>query len=254
MIAAMGSEIEANRTNGVPPAPRSLTRILSIAVLIAGMAAVGLALAAAGPGDSPLAALVATETLTPSITPTATATLRPYTGDDDATPEPGEDDPLVAREVVAPPTRTPTPTTTPTPTDTPPPTITPTFDAPEIHWSQADKNALSWLCYGEVGGMAWAKVDACLSIISTVRVRYAYGTGASDTVYEALTRPGQFNVRIETDRPSPDDELNQTVELYEQGMRGSCTGFRYFNSSPGAPGDCVIYGPLGQFVQFHHSW
>lgn len=235
--------------------PHRVSKFVAVGVLFLGMAALGLALSAAGPaGDGLLAELLATETPTPTLTPTPTATYPPYTGDDDPAPT-DEAQPAIAREVIAPPTRTPTPTVTPTPTITPTPEPSPTFDAPEIHWSQADKNALSWLCYGEVGGMGWAKIDACLSVISTVRVRYAYNNSfASDSVVEALTRPGQFPVRIETDRPSPDPELNQAVEQYEQGLRGSCTGFKYFNSVPGYPGECVIYGPAGQFIQFHNSW
>lgn len=103
--------------------------------------------------------------------------------------------------------------------------------------------------------MGWAKVDACLSVISTVRVRYAYANNfSSDSVVEALQKPGQFPVRIETDRLSPDDEINRAVDLYEQGLRGSCTGYKYFNSAPGSPGECAIYGPAGQFIQFHNSW
>lgn len=237
--------------------PRRASHFIALGVLVVGMAALGFVLLTAGGGHAEqgglIAALRATETATPTATLTPTATYRPYSADG-STP-PAESSAAVERQVVSPPTRTPTPTLTPTPQDTATPTITPTFDAPEIHWSQADRNALSWLCYGEVGGMGWSKVDACLSVISTVRVRSAYGgNNYTGSLIENLMRPGQFNVRIETDQPSPDADLNYAVELYEQGARGSCTGYLYFNSSPSGPGACVIYGAANQFIQFHNSW
>lgn len=164
----------------------------------------------------------------------------------------------VERRIVPPPTRTPTPTLTPTvtPTFTPSPSPSPLpVTPPEIVWTEAEKYALQWLCYGEVGGMAEAKVDACLSVISTVRMRYAYPNNfAGSDLLSTLLAPGQFQVTIYTDRPGPDPDLNWAVEQYQHGMRGSCNGFLYFNSIPGGPAQCTIRASNGQFLQFHNSW
>jgi hypothetical protein len=133
------------------------------------------------------------------------------------------------------------------------PTIDPE-DIPEIEWTQEEKNALSWMCYGEVGGMAGSKVDACLSVISTVRARYVYANSFYETdVISTLTRPGQFNVEIHTDRPAPDDDLVWAVEQYEAGARGSCNAFLYFDSVPGGPSLCQIYSANG-WIEFHNGW
>jgi hypothetical protein len=111
------------------------------------------------------------------------------------------------------------------------------------------------MCYGEVGGFAEAKVDACLSVISTVRARYAYYNEFPETdVIGTLMRPGQFLITIHTDRPGPDPDLNWTVEMYAAGMRGSCTGFLYFNSAPGGPVLCTIRAGNGSFMEFHNGW
>ncbi len=154
---------------------------------------------------------------------------------------------LIERRVVAPSTRTPTPGPTETSTPKPPPLI---------EWTAEEKNALSWLCYGEIGGMAEAKIDACLSVISTVRARYAYAVGGfpETDVISTLLRPGQFHVAIHTDRPAADPDLYWAVEQYQYGMRGSCNGYLYFNSIPGGPSECVIRSSNGQFMQFHNSW
>jgi hypothetical protein len=133
------------------------------------------------------------------------------------------------------------------------PTIDPE-DIPEIEWTQEEKNALSWMCYGEVGGMAGSKVDACLSVISTVRARYVYANSFYETdVISTLTRPGQFNIEIHTDRPAPDDDLVWAVEQYEAGARGSCNAFLYFDSVPGGPSLCQIYSANG-WIEFHNGW
>ncbi len=164
----------------------------------------------------------------------------------------------VDRRIVPPPTRTPTPTLTPTvtPTATPSPSPSPLpVTPPEITWTEAEKYALQWLCYGEVGGMAEAKVDACLSVISTVRMRYAYPNNfAGSDLLSTLLAPGQFQVTIYTDRPGPDPDLNWAVEQYQHGLRGSCNGYLYFNSIPGGPAECTIRASNGQFLQFHNSW
>jgi hypothetical protein len=44
------------------------------------------------------------------------------------------------------------------------------------------------------------------------------------------------------------------VEQYQAGARGSCNGYPYFDSVPGGPSSCVIYGPGGQFEEFHTGW
>jgi hypothetical protein len=187
-----------------------------------------------------------TRRITPSATPSATLAgpvtpTRPAPEEDNsdppnnATPEPA-DSALPAEEPV-----------------TARPTINPD-DIPEIEWTQEEKNALSWMCYGEVGGMAGSKVDACLSVISTVRARYMYANSFYETdVLSTLTRPGQFNVEIHTDRPAPDADLVWAVEQYEAGARGSCNAFLYFDSDPGGPSLCQIYSANG-WIEFHNGW
>lgn len=223
---------------------------MAFSVLIVGLLAVAAVLARPQMGGDLLAALPGRATATP---PTPTLTPVPTL---DAPPE----DPVapglrIERGVVAPPTRTPTPTLTPTPTETPIPSPQPTFTpepAVEIVWTQAEKNALSWLCYGEVGGMGVTRVDACLSVISTVRARYAYSNRFSTTtVLDTLRAPGQFNVRIETDRPVPDADMVAAVEDYQRGARGSCSGYLHFDAAPPGANDCVIYGYGGQWLRFY---
>src|SRR5205085_1419264 len=102
--------------------------------------------------------------------------------------------PLVQRQIVQPPTREilPTATFSPTalpststlqPTNTTPPTQAPdtasqpTPQGTPIAFTTEERNALSWMCYYEVGGMGTVKYDACLSVISTVRARYVYDSG-----------------------------------------------------------------------------
>jgi hypothetical protein len=161
----------------------------------------------------------------------------------------------IDRGIVAPPTRTPTPTLTPSPTPIPTSTAAPTTTdgpPPEIEWTQEERYALQWLCYGEVGGMTGVKVDACLSVISTVRARYAY-TGNYPDLMSAVMAPGQFNVTIHTDQPGPDADLNWAVDQYQTGARGSCNGYPYFNSIPGGPAECTLRSGNGQFLQFHNQ-
>jgi hypothetical protein len=143
--------------------------------------------------------------------------------------------------------------TTSTPTASPEPSQAP---APTVVWTSAEKNALSWLCWYEIRGMSEVKLDACLSVISTVRARYAYnnGFGASDVISTILAE-GQFTgVQIDTEQPSPDPDLLWAVEIYAGGARGSCTGYFYFDSIPGGPSLCVIRASNGQFVEFHNGW
>jgi hypothetical protein len=122
-------------------------------------------------------------------------------------------------------------------------------------WTAEEKNALSWLCYGEISGMGNSEYDACLSVISTVRARYAYTNGFTETdVIGTLRRPNQFNVPIETAQPAPEPRFMAYVEDYAQGARGSCNGYLYFNSIPGGPSACVIYGAAGLFIQFHNTF
>ncbi|NDJ53372.1 MAG: hypothetical protein GYB68_09850 [Chloroflexi bacterium] len=179
-------------------------------------------------------------------------------------------DARVERAVIAPATRTPLPIATATITPTAQPTRAstqsteaepsapqasstpsgPTNTPVPIVWTEAERNALSWLCHHEVSGMGAVTFDACLSVISTVRVRYAYPNSFSETdVLGTLTRPGQFYGTHYTDRPAS-AELYDMVVAYQNGARGSCNGFLFFNSVPGGPGDCVIYGVAGLFIQF----
>ncbi len=217
-------------------------------LLVGGLALVGVALVGlfvlqmrSAPGAQALSAVV---TLTPTAASAAQATGTPLPSSHLTPTALGQA--VVQRQVVAPPTRTPTPGPTSTaPAPTP----------PEIEWTQAERNALSWMCYGEVGGMAEQKVNACLSVISTVRARYAYYNAFSTTnVVDTLRAPGQFNVRIETGSPSPDPDLNWTVEQYQAGMRGTCNGYLYFNSLPDGPVLCTITSSTGEFMHFHNSW
>lgn len=143
----------------------------------------------------------------------------------------------------------------------PTPTITPTLELtqtlqPTIGWTDAEKNALSWLCWYEVRGMGDVRADACLSVISTVRARYAYNSGfGTHDVISTILAEGQFTgVEIDTNRPAPDADLCWLVEIYANGSRGSCTGYFYFDSVPGGPSLCVIRSGNGQFIEFHNGW
>lgn len=140
----------------------------------------------------------------------------------------------------------------------PPPTQAPQVNQPpppEITWTQEEKYALSWLCWYEIRGMGANKISACLSVISTVRVRYAYNSGFGvHDVISTINAPGQFTgVKIDTTRPSPDPDLLAAVEQYQGGARGACNGYPYFDSIPGGPMTCVIYGPGGQWEEFHNG-
>ena len=163
----------------------------------------------------------------------------------------------IDRAIIAPPTRTPTPTLTPNPTPIPTSTPAPTSTdgpPPEIEWTQAERYALQWLCYGEVGGMTGVKVDACLSVISTVRARYAYANNFNySDLLSVIMAPGQFNVTVYTDQPGPDPDLNWAVDQYQTGARGTCNGYLYFNSIPGALAECTLRSSNGQFLQFHNQ-
>jgi hypothetical protein len=128
----------------------------------------------------------------------------------------------------------------------------PTAEGTAIAWTQEEKNALSWMCHYEVGGMGSVKYDACLSVISTVRARYVYGSGLGSDVLSVLQWPNQFNIPINTD--SPNSVFIGTVEEYQNGARGSCNGYFYFDSVPGGPSLCVIYGASNQFLDFHNGW
>ena len=153
---------------------------------------------------------------------------------------------LIDRQIVPIATPLTSPTPLPTPTGTP---VTP------IPWSNVERNALSWLCYHEVRGMGEVRVDACWSVISTVRARYAYGNSFGDEdVIDALIREGQFNFDFDPSQPAPDAELVWAVEQYQQGARGSCNGFLYFDSVPGGPVLCTIRSSNGQFLDFHNGW
>jgi hypothetical protein len=146
---------------------------------------------------------------------------------------------------------TPLPVPTSTPTATPLPLAT----APVINWSEEEKNALSWLCYAEVRGLREHRDDACLSVISTVRARYAYNSGFKETdVVSTLLREDQFPIEFYTDRPAPIADFYNLVELYQYGARGSCNGYLYYDSVPGGPSLCVLTASNGQFIEFHNGW
>ena len=144
--------------------------------------------------------------------------------------------------------------TTPIPTLTP--VITPTL-APvtPIPWTEEDFNALTWLCYEEVRGMREARYDACLSVIATVRQRYAYENAYTEGgIQETLLRENQFPITFHLDRPAPDEQFQEAVQQYQWGARGSCTGYLYYDSVPGGPSICVIESSNGSFVEFHRGW
>jgi hypothetical protein len=182
-------------------------------------------------------------------------------------------DPIIQRLIVPMPTRAVTPTvfslpsTTPSPSIAEIPAVTPTgaqtsapaqpttapaVEGTPIVWTEEEKNALSWMCHYEVGGMGTVKYDACLSVISTVRARYVYGSGLGSDVMSVLQWPNQFNIPIKTD--SPNTTFIGTVEEYQGGARGSCNGYFYFDSVAGGPSLCVIYGAANQFLDFHNGW
>lgn len=127
---------------------------------------------------------------------------------------------------------------------------------PTIYWTQEETYALQWTCYSEIGGMGSVKIDACYSVISTIRARYAYESSPfpERDVIGTLLRPNQFYGTWYTDRPGPDPDLNWAVEQYRLGARGSCNGYYFFDSVPGGPSLCVIYGAGGQFMEFHNGW
>lgn len=149
---------------------------------------------------------------------------------------------------VMPPTQTPS--ATPVVAITPGPTPTPVI----IEWTEEEKNALSWMCNDEIGGMGADIIrDACLSVISTVRARYAYPNGFTEKdVIGTLTRPNQFSIEVNADTPNA--RFYPIVEEYQEGARGSCSGYLFFDSVPGGPSVCVIYGVAGQFMEFHTGW
>ncbi|MBN1311825.1 MAG: hypothetical protein JXB30_10420 [Anaerolineae bacterium] len=153
---------------------------------------------------------------------------------------------MISRGVVAP--------TFPPQTATPTPELTQTA-LPTIAWTDAEKNALSWLCWYEVRGMGDVVADACLSVISTVRARYAYNSGfGTNDVISTILAEGQFTgVEIDTSQPAS-SELYWLAEIYANGARGSCTGYFYFDSVPGGPSLCVIRSSNGQFIEFHNGW
>jgi hypothetical protein len=180
-------------------------------------------------------------------TPTATPHHTPYSVDDLNLQPQVEDGHRVEREAVAFTTLVPTSTPYLTPTIAP---VTP------IPWTEEDVNALTWLCYEEVRGMREARYDACLSVISTVRRRYAYDDDPyrEDTIEETLLRENQFPIEFDLTRPAPDDFLVQAVSQYQWGARGSCNGYLYYDSVPDGPSLCVIRSVDGQFVEFHDGW
>lgn len=218
-----------------PAPPRWAIPLILLGLALVALSVAGLLLLKRPPTPAPV-----TPTIERTTIPTAQAgSLLP---DPTSTPAGAH----VERQMPAPPTRTPTPQ--PAPTATRP-------DGTPIAWTEAEKNALSWMCWYEVGGMGSVRVDACLSTISTVRARYAYPNAFAETdVLSTLLREGQFNIEIDTSQPAPDPEMYWTVEQYQKGMRGSCNGYLYFDSVPGGPALCVIRSETGLFLEFHNGW
>jgi hypothetical protein len=102
--------------------------------------------------------------------------------------------------------------------------------------------------------MGSVRGDACLSVISTVRARYAYSNGFGTTdVISTILAPNQFHITIDTSQPAPDAALYDLVIAYQNGARGSCNGYLYFDSVPGGPVLCTIRSSNGQFLEFHNG-
>ncbi len=217
----------AHKTSPSRPAPHWAVLLIVAGTMLTILSAGGLLLLRFAP-TSVTASYVPAPTRTPLPTPTLPRQA------------------IVERQFIPITTPQPSPSPSPTPTSAP---VTP------IPWTQEEINALSWLCYYEVRGMAEARVDACLSVISTVRARYAYGSGFAETdVISTLRRPGQFNFDFDPSQPAPDAEMYWVVQQYQWGMRGSCNGFLYFDSVPGGPSLCVIQSSTGEFMEFHNGW
>lgn len=226
---------ESTESKPPPPQDRRITPLSAFVLGLLGIAVFGAVVALPAPGETAPAPLSGTPT--PDAAFRASGVLRP-------TAEGGQ---LVQRQAAA--LTTPLPTLTPYLT----PTVAPVTPIP---WTEEDANALTWLCYYEVRGMREARIDACLSVISTVRRRYAYEDDPyhEDTIAETLLRENQFPIDFELDRPAPDGDLVSAVANYQWGARGSCTGYLYYDSVPGGPSLCVIRAANNQFVEFHDGW
>lgn len=174
----------------------------------------------------------------PSATPTVTETEVTPTVEKHSTVTPTFSEPTIA------------PTVAPVLPENTDPTAVPVL----IEWTDEEKNALSWMCNDEIGGMGASVIrDACLSVISTVRARYAYPNGFTEKdVIGTLLRPNQFSIEVQTE--TPNTRFYSIVEEYQDGARGSCNGFLFFDSVPDGPSLCQIYGVNGMFVEFHDGW
>ena len=103
--------------------------------------------------------------------------------------------------------------------------------------------------------MGAVRIDACWSVLATVRQRYAYPNEFAETdVAGTLARPGQFPIEFHFDYPAPDEELYNAVLQYQWGARGSCSGYLYYDSVPGGPSECGIYSENGSWIEFHNGW
>ena len=133
--------------------------------------------------------------------------------------------------------------------------------------SNAERELLVRLCVAEVFGMQPAiRVDACLSVIDTVFTRMKTGTISDGTLEGTLgwhresdyywqfppwVTLGCERVPQEACRDNvPDGWAREAVELYLTGVRGSCSGYLYYNSIPGGSRDCVI-SDGNQYAEFH---
>jgi hypothetical protein len=235
---------EADQPTNIKRAPRRWAILLiGLGSVLAAASAIGLFLTPNKPETA------VAETSSPTITrPVMTVTIA--------------DQPLVQRQIIEPPTREIPPTATitplpepsistlePTNTDQPVDDSQPTPQGTPIAFTTEERNALSWMCYYEVGGMGSVKYDACLSVISTVRARYVFNSGMGTDVLSVLTRPNQFNIPVITDHGS--DAFLATVDQYASGARGSCNAYLFFDSVPGGPSACIIYG-FNSFIEFHN--
>jgi hypothetical protein len=103
--------------------------------------------------------------------------------------------------------------------------------------------------------MGGARIDACWSVLSTVRERYAYPNEFEEIdVAGTLMRPGQFPIEIHFDYAAPDEELYRAVIQYQLGARGSCNGYLFYDSLSGGPSECVIRSSNGSWIEFHNGW
>lgn len=203
--------------------------LVGVVLMVVGV--VGLMATSSAQQQAIAAALITT---TPTFTPHATPTM--------------DESPRIDRALPAVTTLLPIPTLAPT--------VTMALESvTPIPWTEEEINVLSWVCYSEARGMGEARIDACLSVISTVRQRYAHDNAFLETdIASTLARPMQFPIEYHFNYPAPDEELQWSVTQYQWGARGSCSGYLYYDSVPGGPSECVILSENGSWIEFHNGW